>query len=872
MEPSRLSRHTIAGGLTTAEPRHNLVDSLSSFVGREREIKDLVERLATIRLLTLVGAGGVGKTRLALRVGAELVPSYPSGVWLVELAPLGSAATIPQAIAAALGVYESPDRDLLRTIVDALRARGPLLLVLDNCEHLVAGVAAVVARLLHDCPDLSILATSREALGVAGEAIHRVPSLSQPDEAVLAHPDGDVVAILNEHEATHLFVERARAVHEGFVVSERNARSIAQICRRLDGIPLAIELAAARARLLTPQQISARLDDRYRLLIDGSRTALPRHRTLHAAIAWSYDLLSEPEQATLRRLAVFAGGCTLEAAERVCCGEQTVGSDDPPPADSSVPPTDLLDLVGRLVDKSLVTVDLSGTEGRYSMLDTIREYALERSEASGEAHATRRRHAKYFLGLAERVEPELYGPDQAIWADRLAMEHDNFQAALAWALGAGADAVTALRLAAALGWIWSLRSFVSETRWLDAALTATAELTADVEVVQSRAKALRWLAWIGRAWNDPPRTVALGEESLALSHAIGDRPAMAYTLVVLGMLLRDLRDYPRARASTEEGIALARELGEPRTTAHGLYVLASIMFYERQVPVRADLTAELSTVDRAIQRSATGRTEVSLPFSAPPGTWVDLPRAPADQRAIGLIEESLSVSRQLGDLWGVAVALTGGGGLTAHAIVSGDFERATKTCAESLDLYQRIGDVRMVSVVLRAFAHVALGKDEPRRAARLIAAFRRALAATGVLLQRSVWLGDEVEIAALRSRLPDGELTAAWEEGRAMSLEQAIAYALRRTDPFQHDGIRDADPQPPGATSAARALSALTPREREVAILVGRGYSNRRIAEELVIAEKTAEVHARNIREKLGLETRAQIAAWVVQQELLSDD
>jgi predicted ATPase/DNA-binding CsgD family transcriptional regulator len=815
--------------------RHNLVEPLTSFVGREREVADVGRMLGETRLLTLFGAGGVGKTRLARRTGLQVLPSYRDGVWLVELAPLADPTTIPRAVASALGIQEEPGRDLTETLAGAVQAR-QVLLILDNCEHLLDGVAGLVTRLLGACPDLSILTTSREILGVAGESIHRVPSLAVPDDASLRGERGDVAAALAHHDATRLFVERAHSVQDGFQVTEQNAASIAQICRRLDGIALAIELAAARARLLTPQQIAARLDDRFRLLTNGGRAALPRQRTLRAAIDWSYDLLTEPERVFLQRLAVFAGGCTLEAAEAVTAAGP-----------------DSLDVLGRLVDRSLVTVDLSGAEARYGLLETIREYALEKLDASGEAEAVRRWHANHFLALAERTEPALHGPDQAAWLDRFELEHENFRSALSWTLGEGDAPMIALRLTRALGWFWFIRSPLSEARWLEMALTATDGPTTDIECIRARAKAFFWLGWIARFRNDPPRAFALGEKSLALSRAIGDRPAEAFTLAIMGTLLRDLGDYPRARAAAERGIVLARETGEQRATAHGLYALASIIFYERYVAPYAG-------------------PDGSCPVPFPSWSLLDLPQATLDQLPITLLEESLAISRQLGDLWGMAVALTGGGGLTAYSIVAGDFARATSACRESLDLHWRIHGVRSVGLALRGFGHIALGQGEPARAARLLAAFRRQYELSGALLGHSVWPGDEPEMVALRAHLqvPAEAFTAIWQQGRAMSLEQAIAYALRETDPFGDDETTASTPGAAGP-SAVRDVAALTPREREVAVLVGRGYSNRRIAAHLVIAEKTAEVHARNIREKLGLESRAQIAAWVAQRGLLPD-
>ena len=393
------------------EGRHNLPTSLSSFVGRERELADVQARLAGARLLTLTGVGGCGKTRLALEVARAVLDRYADGVWLVELAELANAALVPQTVAAVFNLREMVGQPITTALATILRGRS-LLLVIDNCEHLIDGCAQLVDALLCACPELRVLATSREALGITGEIGWRVPSLPVPDPQQLP-PFSE----LQQNPAVRLFVERAAAVQPQFGLTERNAAAVAQVCQHLDGLPLALELAAARIEALTVDQLAARLDQRFRLLTGGNRTALPRQQTLHATLDWSYDLLSEPEPRLFNRLSVFAGGWTLEAAEAVCAGE---GSE----------PEDVLDLLLRLVRKSLVIAEESG-EGaaRYRLLETLRQYAHERLMAAGETETVRRRHASYYLMLVDDGEPSMW---EQMWLRRWLTELDNLRATMRW--------------------------------------------------------------------------------------------------------------------------------------------------------------------------------------------------------------------------------------------------------------------------------------------------------------------------------------------------------------------------------------------------------------------------------------------------------
>ncbi len=430
---------------------NNLPIQLSSFIGRERAIAELKGLLSTTRLLTLTGAGGSGKTRLALQMATNLLADFEHGVWWVELAALTDPTLVPQQVASSLGISEQPGRQLMDTLSDALQPK-KLLLVLDNCEHLIAACAQLVETLLRSCADLRILTTSREAFTIPGETIWPVPSLGVPDAYHLPPREG-----LVKYEAVHLFIERAVSVLPTFRLTQENASALAQVCRRLDGLPLAIELAAARVKVLSVEQIAARLDDSYRLLAGGSRTALPRQQTLQATIDWSHHLLSEKERILFRRLSVFMGGFTLEAAEAVCAG-------------NGIEQDEVLDLLSHLIDKSLVAVAQRSGEARYRLLETIRQYGQDKLQEFGEAANLRRNHCDWYVGLSERAESEILGARQGSWFDRLEVEHDNLRAALGWSLEQK-EAETAARMGAAIWRFWLLRGYMSEgRRWLERAL------------------------------------------------------------------------------------------------------------------------------------------------------------------------------------------------------------------------------------------------------------------------------------------------------------------------------------------------------------------------------------------------------------------
>ncbi len=441
---------------------HNLPVQLSTFIGRKNEIAEVIQWLATHRLVTLTGEGGCGKTRLAMQTASIMLQKFAGGVWLIEFAPVVDPVFVVQVTAAAVGVREQPACPLSETLADHLRHR-PALLLFDNCEHLLAACAQLATTLLQSCPDLHILATSREPLGVAGEVAWGVPPLSLPEPQPWQDPASSnaALAVYEQSEAVRLFIARAMAVSPSFALSIENGAWVAEICRRLDGMPLAIELAAARVRALSVREIAQRLDDRFRLLTGGSRTAPPRQQTLAATLDWSYRLLVEAERTVLQRLAVFAGGCTLAAAEAVCADE-TVGADA------------VLDLLAHLVDKSLVVADRKDDGTRYRLLETVRQYARERLLESGEVEQVRERHCTYFVAWAEQADTHIDKPSEPAWLRGFEAEHDNLRAALEWCRGDEPRAATGLRLAAACARFWNLRAYLSEgTAQLVTALSRT---------------------------------------------------------------------------------------------------------------------------------------------------------------------------------------------------------------------------------------------------------------------------------------------------------------------------------------------------------------------------------------------------------------
>ena len=549
---------------------NNLPQQPTSFIGREKQVEEVKALYAGTHLLTLTGAGGSGKTRLSLQVAADLLTGDGDGVWLVELAALTDPALVPQAVAGVLGVKEQAGQPVQNTLVEALKAKR-LLLVLDNCEHLVAACASLSADLLRACPGVHILASSREPLNVAGEQVYRVPPLTLPDPR-----RAQTAETLSQFEAVRLFIERAQAVQPSFAVTSGNAPAVAQVCFHLDGIPLALELAAARVRSLSVEEINTRLGQRFRLLTGGSRVALPRQQTLRALIDWSYDLLLGPEKTLLCRLSVFAGGWTVAAAEGVCAGE-------------AIEDWEVLDLLTGLADKSLVVYEegADGEAGRYRLLETIRQYAGDRLGESGEAEAVQGRSASWFLALVEEAEPHLRGPEQASWLGRLEGEHDNLRASLTWFEQRGDGGEEDLRLAAALLGFWDARCYLSEGRqWLGRALVRTPPEAVGRAGAGVRggsaawAKALNGAGRLACGQGDYAEARALYKEGLAIWRLLGDQQNTAGSLNGLGNVAAGQGDLAGAWALYAEGLAIWRQVGEPGGIAGSLHGLGNMAVHQ----------------------------------------------------------------------------------------------------------------------------------------------------------------------------------------------------------------------------------------------------------------------------------------------------
>jgi predicted ATPase/DNA-binding SARP family transcriptional activator/DNA-binding CsgD family transcriptional regulator len=790
--------------------RHKLPLARTSFVGRERERLKVKRHLAMTRHLTLTGVGGCGKTRLALEVARDFVGAYPDGVWLVELAPLSDPTLVAQAVAQALRVREQPGRALLQTLEDTLRTK-KMLLVVDNCEHLMEAVVRLVDALLDSCRDLRILATSRERLDTAGEVNWVVPSLTVP---VVRRPSTSQE--LEAYESVRLFLERARQRDPSFVLSVRNAQAISQVCRRLEGIPLAIELAAGRMGVLSAEQLSERLDDYLKVLSRGSQTTDPRHRSMRATLEWSHELLSEPEQVLFRRLAVFAGGWTLEAAEEVCSGEE-------------IEEREVLDVLSELVERSLVVTEAGHEEvPRFRMLEPIRQYGRELLEESGESEALRSRHASYYLTLAEQADakeaqPEFRRARPVAWLRQMEAEHANLRAALSWSVDEdndhpdgytepeGGRVELGLRLAAALFWFWNTHDYLSEGRgYLERALSGR---RSDPTTASLRARAFVGAGWLAGIQGDIGVAKALTEEGLALYRQLGDEEGIASALTNLGMVavLGQRDDIPLP--------AVMEELGELNPRLEDRTTLAYLLLLQGMIAVsQGDL-----------------------------------------ERSVTLHEQGLEVFRQTQDTRGILNCLIHLGGI---ALVRGDYEGAVSLLQESLRLGWNWDNTESIQYSLYVLACAAASQEQPVRAARLWGSVESMQEDYGVhLTPITVSFTDyEGRLAAARSQLDEEVWSEAWAQGKAMPLEQVVEYALSEEEEHEPPTLV-AVPEQPSPPAADERTGRLTAREQEVALLVGRGLTNRQIAQELSISEHTVANHVGKILKKLGLRSRAQISS-----------
>jgi len=724
---------------------NNLPVQLTNFIGREAELAEVRQLLrGGARLVTLTGPGGTGKTRLALEAAVGLLAAFPDGVWWVELAPLTDPALIAQTVAAVLGVREEPDRPILATLTDHLR-RKRALLIIDNCEHIIQACARFCEAVLRACPQVGLLASSRELLGVGGERAFSVPSLRIPEPDAGLSPDH-----LGQYEAMRLFLDRAASTAPRFALTPANAPSVVQICQRLDGIPLALELAAARLRMLSVEQLAARLDDAFRLLTGGSRTALPRHQTLQALIDWSYDLLPPSEQTLLRRVAVFAGGWTLEAAESVCAGD-------------GLEQASVADLLGRLIDKSLVLVSETAGVARYQLMETVRQYAQAKLAASGEADEVRRRQAEHYAAWAEGN----FDLPFTTMLDRLDVEQDNLRGVVRWSQLPPAPLEFALRLAPVLSWFAYFRGLGSgEVRlWLQSALAqpeaanypspqGVAMLTFGQEIaiqgdyergeaymveslrifrgIDDRpniAWALDRLGWAARERGDADTACARSEESLALRRELRDRSGICSSTATLGEALTLRGNLVAAKAMLEENLLLARQLGETNTIGWQLNHLGHV----------AQLQGELE--------SALKYHEASLPVFHQIGT------------------------RNMGHVWAYQ-------SLGEIALAQNDARRATSHFAEALAVARDLGDRAALAWCLAGLAGAAALDEEPERAAWLWGAAEKLRQSLGVREAPCSHALHERLKAQARDQLGEAGLAAQWAAGETTPLTAAIERAL----------------------------------------------------------------------------------------------
>ncbi len=785
LKPAQVARQK-----ETTLPKHNMPSQLSSFIGREKEQAEIMDLISKNRLVTLVGTGGIGKTRLSLQIAEKVVAAFKDGVWLIELAPLFDPALIMITIASVLGVREEQGRPLMATLLDWLRNKD-LLLVLDNCEHLVKACAEFAAAGLQATYGIRILASSREALGTAGERVYRVPSLEIPNPKETISID-----TVTQFAAVRLFIDRATQALKSFSVTNANAPEVALICYRLDGIPLAIELAAARVKVLRVDQIAERLDNRFRLLTSGSQAALPRHQTLRAMIDWSYDLLSEAEQVLFRRLSAFVGGWTLEAAESVCAGE-------------SIESWEVLDLLDHLIDKSLIGMDEQAVEPRYHMLETIHQYALEKLVDSNEDEKMHDQHLFYFIQFAEYTEPMFYTPHLTEWLPRLESEHRNFRAALEWACERNLEA--SRWLAGLLERFWFFGDHVSEaytwysrvlnesartpiTKGLALALYSSGCVSLNLEHLdeaqvslelsinfwqqlgeqQRLASSLAWLAYLFLQRGESEYACAIYSEHESLFRtSSGTGPALAWILSCWGAASAAVcQNDPAAKAHLDEALSLAHTLQDP------LLILLAYSSLGDWAVLQGDYENAL----RYFQEALVWRRQLGTQWIIAAGLRQvanvmslrgDYPQAEP------LYTEALSMARTSGDQHSEAFIAQALGEVASHR---GDFKQATLLLTESLSSFRKWADALGIARCLIRFADLWQMQGQIEQAAHILGFIEPWLESN----QLQLVIFDETHykhsLAATRAQLDETTFNAVWETGNKMTVEEAMQYALKYTN------------------------------------------------------------------------------------------
>lgn len=750
----------------------NLPGRLTSLVGRDAELAELKHLVARERLVTLIGPAGVGKTSLAIAVAAELTHGHKDGAWFCDLSVISDPAAVPHAVAAALGIAEHAYRSVAESIRGSVRNK-QMLIVLDNCEHIADVCARLVADVLAASAGLRIIATSRETLEVPGEIVWTVQPLVLPDTRS-THP-----RVIARSPAVRLFVERAAQARPGFELNAENAATIVAICQRLDGIPLALELCAARVRAVPPDEILFRLKDRFGFLTARSRVVPRRQRTVRASIDWSYELLDDAERALFRRLSVFAGSFDVDAVEVVCPGGPLSG--------------ELLSTLAALIDKSLIsTKPAVAGRGRYRLLETMREYADERLRENREWELIRGKHARHFAATAEEAVPQLELPEQVSWLERLSADHDNFRAALEWAQLAEPELLP--RLAAALQDYWQTRGHYTEGRsWLTAAL--------EVERAPTRLRA-RLLRGVGNAaWRKGDFDIARRslEEAVVIERRFGEKVPLATALGDLGFVLFGTDDFRAAGPLFDEELAIARETGDRQ-------LLGGALFYSGILALQLDRVSE----------------------------------------AHDYCQEGRGILRELGHTNGLAYTsqMLGMALIRQH-----DFSEASLAINEALQLQARLGDRPGLAGALNVAAELAAAQGRLERAMVLEGSANAKFSSAGVHTPSLHQASRDRWLPMARRRL-GVRATALLEKGARLSDEQAIAFVL-------------SDADSPAAARTEDSIEPLSEREREVASLLATGLTNREIAAKLRVSERTIDAHSEHIRNKLGVRSRAQIAAWI---------
>ncbi len=774
----------VAGG---GRPPRTRVGSLpseaTSFVGRRTEIAEVKRLLSDSRLVTLTGPGGVGKTRLALRVAVNLTRAFHDRVWLAELAELRDPALLANTVAEKLGIPEQAGRPVVETIIESLPS-GPVLLVLDNCEHLIDACAGFLDTLLRSCPDLRVLATSRQSLGLLAESVFTVYPLRVPDPQRPRSPEA-----VTRYSCVRLFVERAVTVRQEFRVDEGNFEAIARVCHDLDGIPLAIELTAVRLRSLPINEIAERLAERYRLLGEGPRAAPARQRTLRALIDWSYNLCSEPERLVWARASVFSGDFDLDAAEYVTSGGEVVADD-------------VLNIVDSLVDKSILLRDEQDGSVRYRLLETVREYGAEKLAATDETTQVRRRHRDWYAQITSQFAAQWHGPDQFWWVRKLCREHANLRVALDFCAGEPGEAHIGMRMATQIDDYWGIRGFHTEARhWLDHTLSATPEGTPE------RASALRMDGWFALLQGDLERGQTLLIEAAELTERLPYEVERAYVTQAFAMAALFVGDMEQAVTLFSEALAGFRAEGVVRGELFTRYILGLTLGVKGEV-----------------------------------------------ERGLAMLDDLLDRTTELGEVFWRSYALWS---VAYVEVLHGSLERSATTAKEALRIQRGMENKLAMALTLDTLAWIKERAGQHTRASVVFGAAAAVWHAIGAAPDNfAPFKKPHYDyLSEARHALGDRAFDAAFARGRQMSSDDALDFAL------------DTE-QAPEKCSRRDERTPLTPREQQIAELVAAGLTNKEIAARLVIARRTAEGHVEHIMSKLGVHSRAGIAAWIAERHV----